>query len=62
MADLVWRTESRYYAFNDICLMRYIKYAYEKDLIDIEFIDLKQQNVYNNLKGRFLELIVQVTN
>jgi hypothetical protein len=61
LADLVWRTQARYYAFNDICLMRYIKFVYEKDLEDIEDIDLSQQNLFNNLKGRFLELVVQIT-
>jgi predicted AAA+ superfamily ATPase len=61
LADLVWRTEARYYAFNDICLMRYIKFVYEKDLEDVEDIDLSQQNLFNNLKGHFLELVVQVT-
>ncbi|KPA17303.1 ATPase domain protein, prokaryote domain protein [Candidatus Magnetomorum sp. HK-1] len=61
LADLVWRTEGRYYTFNDICLMRYIKFVYEKDLEDIDKIDLSQQGIFNNLKGRFLELVVQVT-
>jgi len=61
MADLVWRTKARYYAFNDICLMRFIKFVYEKDLDDIEDIDLSQQGLVNSLKGRFLELLVQVT-
>lgn len=61
LADLVWRTEGRYYTFNDICLMRYIQFVYEKDLTGIDTIDLSQQGVFNNLKGRFLELIVQVT-
>ncbi|OQY60369.1 MAG: hypothetical protein B6245_01830 [Desulfobacteraceae bacterium 4572_88] len=61
LADLVWRTKARYYTFNDICLMRYIRFAYEKDLEDIEDIDLSQQGLLSNLKGRFLELVVQVT-
>ncbi|MCP4102952.1 MAG: winged helix-turn-helix transcriptional regulator, partial [Lentisphaerae bacterium] len=61
LADLVWRTKARYYAFNDICLMRYIKFVYEKDLEGIEDIDLSQRNLFNNLKGKFLELAVQVT-
>ncbi len=61
LADLVWRTRARYYAFNDICLMRYIKFAYGKDLEDVEDIDLSQKGIYNNLKGKFLELVVQVT-
>jgi len=61
LADLVWRTKARYYAFNDICLMRFIKFVYEKDIEGIEDIDLSQQNLFNNLKGRFLELAVQVT-
>jgi len=60
-ADLVWRTAARYYTFNDICLMRFIKFVYEKDLEDIEEIDLSQQNLFNNLKGCFLELVVQIT-
>ena len=61
LADLVWRTRARYYAFNDICLMRYIRFAYEKDLEGIDEIDLSQQGLLSNLKGRFLELVVQVT-
>jgi hypothetical protein len=61
LADLVWRTKGRYYAFNDICLMRYIKFVYEQDLKDIDKIDLSQQSKYNMLKGRFLENVVQVT-
>ncbi len=61
LADLVWRTEGRYYAFNDICLMRFIKFVYAKDVEDVEEIDLSGQNLFNNLKGRFLELVVQIT-
>jgi predicted DNA-binding protein YlxM (UPF0122 family) len=61
LADLVWRTKGRFYAFNDICLMRYIKFVYEQDLKDIDKIDLSQQSKYNMLKGRFLENVVQVT-
>ncbi len=61
LADLVWRTKARYYAFNDICLMRFIKFVYEKDLEGVDEIDLSQQNQFNNLKGRFLETVVQVT-
>jgi predicted transcriptional regulator len=61
LADLVWRTEGRYFSFNDICLMRYIKFVYEQDLKDIDKIDLSLQSKYNVLKGRFLENVVQVT-
>ena len=61
LADLVYRTAARYYSFNDICLMRYIKFVYEKELEDIEEIDLSQQNLFNTLKGKFLEMVVQVT-
>jgi hypothetical protein len=61
LADLVWRTEGRYFSFNDICLMRYIKFVYELDLKDIDKIDLSLQSKYNVLKGRFLENVVQVT-
>ena len=60
-ADLVYRSAAKFYTFNDICLMRFIKFVYEQDLEDVEEIDLSQQNMYNNLKGRFLEIIVQVT-
>jgi len=61
LADIVWRTEGRYFSFNDICLMRYIKFVYERDLKNIDKIDLSLQSKYNILKGRFLENVVQVT-
>jgi len=41
--------------------MRYIKYAYEKDLKDIDKVDLSLQSKYNVLKGRFLENLIQIT-
>ena len=61
LADLVYRSAARYYTFKDICLMRFIKFVYEKDLEGIDEIDLGQQNLFNTLKGRFLEMVVQVT-
>jgi len=61
LADMVVRKLDGYYAFNDICLMRFIQFAYQKDLEDVEPIDLSRQNLFNNLKGRFLELVIQVT-
>ena len=61
LADLVYRSAARFYTFNDICLMRFIKFVYEKDLEGLEEIDLSQQGLFNTLKGRFLELVVQVT-
>jgi len=61
LADLVFRSAAKFYTFNDICLMRFIKFVYEQDLDDIEKIDLSQQNLFNTLKGRFLEIVVQVT-
>ncbi|MCP4346639.1 MAG: hypothetical protein GY795_14075, partial [Desulfobacterales bacterium] len=61
MADLVYRSAARYYTFNDICLMRFIKFVYEKDLEGIDKIDLGHQNLFNTLKGRFLEMVVQIT-
>jgi len=61
LADLVWRTEGRYFSFNDICLMQYIKFVYEQDLKNIDKVDLRLQSKYNILKGRFLENVVQVT-
>ncbi|MDM8520566.1 hypothetical protein QUF64_10995 [Anaerolineales bacterium HSG6] len=60
-ADLVYRSAAKYYTFNDICLMRFIKYFYVQDLEGLEEIDLSQQSQFNNLKGRFLEIVVQVT-
>jgi len=60
-ADLVYRSAAKYYSFNDICLMRYIKFVYEHDLDDITKVDLSQQNLFNTLKGHFLEMVVQVT-
>jgi hypothetical protein len=59
LADLVYRTEGRYYGFNDICLMRFIQFVYAKDLEGLEEIDLSERGKYNNLKGRFLELVVE---
>jgi predicted transcriptional regulator len=61
LADLVYRTAARYYTFNDICLMRFIKFVYEQDLEGLEQIDLSQQNLINTLKGKFLEMVVEVT-
>ena len=60
-ADLVYRTKARFYTFNDICLMRYIKFVYGQDLEDVDEIDLSQRNLFNTLKGKFLEMLVQVT-
>jgi predicted transcriptional regulator len=61
MADLVYRTAARYYTFNDICLMRFIKFVYEQDLEGIDKIDLSQQNLMNTLKGKFLEMVIEVS-
>jgi predicted AAA+ superfamily ATPase len=61
MADLVYRTAAKYYTFNDICLMRFIKFVYEQDLEAVEQIDLSQQGLMNTLKGKFLEMVVEVT-
>ncbi len=61
LADLVYRSAARYYTFNDICLMRFIKFVYQQDLEGIDDIDLSQQHLFNTLKGRFLEIVVQVT-
>jgi predicted transcriptional regulator len=61
LADLVYRSAAKFYSFNDICLMRYIKFVYEHDLEDVTKIDLSQQNLFNTLKGHFLEMVVQIT-
>ena len=61
VADLVYRMRARYYTFNDICLMRFIKFVYGQEVEGLDEVDLSQQGVFNNLKGRFLELVVQVT-
>jgi len=60
-ADLVYRTAEKFYTFNDICLMRFIKFVYEQDLEGIDQIDLSQQNLINTLKGKFLEMVVEVS-
>ncbi|MCP4687188.1 MAG: hypothetical protein GY859_04000, partial [Desulfobacterales bacterium] len=60
-ADLVYRTGAKYYGFNDICLMRFIKFVYEQELEDVDNVNLSQQNLFNTLKGKFLEMVVQVT-
>ena len=61
LADLVYRTAARYYSFNDITLMRFIKFVYEQDLEGVDQIDLSQRNLMNTLKGKFLEMVVEVT-
>jgi len=61
LADLVYRTAAKYYTFNDICLMRFIKFVYEQDLEGLDQIDLSQQNLINTLKGKFLEMVVEVS-
>ena len=61
LADLVFRSRAKYYTFNDICLMRFIQFVYGQDLEGVGEIDLSQQNLFNTLKGRFLEIVVQVT-
>ena len=61
LADLVYRTAAKYYTFNDICLMRFIKFVYEQDLEGVDQIDLSQQNLMNTLKGKFLEMVVEVS-
>ncbi len=61
LADLVYRSAAKYYTFNDICLMRYIKFVYEQDMEGIEKIDLSQPHLFNTFKGKFLEMVVQVT-
>jgi len=60
-ADLVYRTAEKFYTFNDICLMRFIKFVYEQDLEGIDKIDLSQQGLINTLKGKFLEMVVEVS-
>ncbi|MCP4750431.1 MAG: hypothetical protein GY866_06035, partial [Proteobacteria bacterium] len=61
LADLVFQSEAKYFTFNDICLMRFIEFVYGQDLEGIDKVDLSQQNLFNTLKGRFLEMAVQVT-
>ncbi|MCP4752916.1 MAG: hypothetical protein GY866_18675, partial [Proteobacteria bacterium] len=60
-ADLVYRTEAKYFGFNDICLMRFIKFVYEQELTVVDRVDLSQRGLLNTLKGKFLEMVVQVT-
>jgi predicted transcriptional regulator len=60
-ADLVYRSAEKFYTFNDICLMRFIKFVYEQDLEDVDKIDLSQQGLMNTLKGKFLEMVVEVS-
>ncbi|MCP4105423.1 MAG: hypothetical protein GY749_07790 [Desulfobacteraceae bacterium] len=60
-ADLVYRTAEKFYTFNDICLMRFIKFVYGQDLEGVDKIDLSQQNLFNTLKGKFLEMVTEVS-
>jgi hypothetical protein len=58
-ADLVYRSDFKYFTFNDICLMRYIQTRYEAELEGIEKVDLQVQGTFNYLKGKLLEQVVQ---
>ncbi|MCP4611426.1 MAG: hypothetical protein GY845_22160, partial [Planctomycetes bacterium] len=60
-ADLVYRSAEKFYTFNDICLMRFIKFVYEQDLEGVDQIDLSQRNLINTLKGKFLEMVVEMS-
>ncbi|CAK8718350.1 Restriction endonuclease type IV Mrr domain-containing protein [Candidatus Electrothrix laxa] len=60
-ADLVYRTAEKFYTFNDICLMRFIKFVYEQDLEGVDVIDLSQQGLINTMKGKFLEMVAEVS-
>jgi hypothetical protein len=60
-ADLVYRSAEKFFTFNDITLMRFIQFVYEKDLKEVDKIDLSQQGLFNTLKGKFLEMVVEVT-
>lgn len=61
LADLVYRSANKYYTFNDTALMRFIQFVYEKDWQDVDKISLSQQKKFDNLKGRFLELVIELT-
>ena len=61
LADLVYRTANRYYSFNDLSLMRFIQFVYQKAWQNQAQISLSQQNKFNTLKGRFLEILVELT-
>ncbi|CAK8725073.1 ATPase domain protein, prokaryote domain protein [Candidatus Electrothrix laxa] len=60
-ADLVYRSAERFYSFNDICLMRFIKFVYEQDMEGLDAIDLSQQGLINTMKGKFLEMVAEVS-
>ncbi|CAK8725071.1 Restriction endonuclease type IV Mrr domain-containing protein [Candidatus Electrothrix laxa] len=60
-ADLVYRSAEKFYSFNDICLMRFIKFVYEQDLEGVDEIDLSQQGLINTMKGKFLEMVTEVS-
>jgi hypothetical protein len=60
-ADLVYRSAEKFFTFNDIMFMRFIQFVYEKDLKEVDKIDLSQQGLFSILKGKFLEMVVEVT-
>ncbi|MDM8528105.1 hypothetical protein QUF58_07815 [Anaerolineales bacterium HSG24] len=61
LADLVYLGMPRYYTFNDICLMRFIRFTYEKDWEDVEKVARSYDKKFNSLKGKFLEMVVELT-
>ncbi|MCW5203626.1 MAG: hypothetical protein QTN59_12500 [Candidatus Electrothrix communis] len=60
-AGLVYRSAEKFYSFNDICLMRFIKFVYEQDLEGVDAIDLSQLGLINTMKGKFLEMVAEVS-
>jgi len=58
-ADLVYRAAAGFYTFNDVCLMRFIRFVYGRDLEGLDKVSNKEQGAYNVVKGRFLELAVE---
>ncbi|NPV80566.1 MAG: hypothetical protein HPY52_09885 [Firmicutes bacterium] len=59
LADLVYRSDFRYYTFNDPLLMRYIRHRYEHELKGLDKVELEWRGAFNYLKGKLLEQVVQ---
>lgn len=59
LADLVYRLSSRYYAFNDIMLMQYIRNTFAEGVEGVDLVHHRARGFDNYYKGKVLELLVQ---
>ncbi len=57
-AHIVYKSDFKNYAFNDICLMRFLQHRYRSEIDNVEEVNLSRRREFNRLKGKFLEVVV----